>query len=496
MLQAKFTTKESSNIFLIFLIVIFIISPLLRVYNLNSNIADLGFYYNNILNSFDYVRIFDGHFQPIMIIYNCLLYFFPDSFKPYLLILIQSFVLLIPFLILYMSYGKIYGIIYILFFPLWHLNLFDFHFEHLLILFTFLFFYFFDKRKYLLMLLCAFLVSLTKEPYTLITIFMGIFLLFSNYKNNVIHGIFLIILGFFSFFIFNFFINEYYELNFVSSEVLSPFTSYLWIINNFNLSFTEFFINLFDVLFQKDKIIIVFSLLAIFLYFPFINFKPILIALPSLGMIFLSDHGGYFDYTSQYLSGVVIPFCYCLTKFDLNKIKILNIKISNIIILNCLVCLFLFGPGPFSRLSFMGVERFTHDIYIPKERNNIIKSAIKNNISIDNVIISSQNNVFYPYIAQGKRIFPFPMAMKENPSLKVYANSNNIEGSGEFIADYILIDTKKEPFLYDVGCDFELTRCNNKEVENSFIYHIKILNDHYNSIFTYDGFSIYKLKNE
>jgi len=194
MLQAKFTTKGSSNIFLIFLIVIFIISPLLRVYNLNSNIADLGFYYNNILNSFDYVRIFDGHFQPIMIIYNCLLYFFPDSFKPYLLILIQSFVLLIPFLILYMSYGKIYGIIYILFFPLWHLNLFDFHFEHLLILFTFLFFYFFDKRKYLLMLLCAFLVSLTKEPYTLITIFMGIFLLFSNYKNNVIHGIFLIIL--------------------------------------------------------------------------------------------------------------------------------------------------------------------------------------------------------------------------------------------------------------------------------------------------------------
>jgi uncharacterized membrane protein len=496
MLSTKLSNKEYSKIFLTILIVIFIISPLLRVYNLNSNIADFGFYYNNILHSFDYIRIFDGHFQPIMIIYNCLIFLFPENFKPYFLILIQSVVLLIPFLILYMSYGKIYGIIYILFFPLWHLNLFDFHFEHLLILFTFLFFYFFDKRKYLLMLLCAFLVSLTKEPYTLITIFMGIFLLFSNYKNNFVHGIFLILLGCFLFIIFNFFINEYYELNFVSSEVLTPFTSYLWIINSFNLSFNEFFINLSDVLFQKDKIIIVISLFAIFLYFPFIQIKPILVALPPLGMIILSDHGGYYDYTSHYLSAVVIPFCYCLTKFDLNKIQILNIRTSNIIILNSLVCLFLFGPGPFSRLSFMGVERFTHEIYIPNERNNVIKSAIKNNISIDNTIISSQNNVFYPYIAQGYRIFPFPMAMKENPTLKVFGNPNNIEATEEFIADYILIDEKKEPFLYDVGCDFVFTSCNNKEVENSFIYHTKILNDHYNSIFTYDGFSIYKIKNE
>jgi uncharacterized membrane protein len=457
----------------------------LKVYALGSNIADLGFYVNNIANSFyDYKIIFIGHVQPLLAVFSVFLIFIPTEYKDYFLVNIQYFIILYTSLILYTKYKPIYSLILILFYPIWINALFDFHPDILILPLMAYLYYYNSINKINRILICGLLICFIKEPYALITAFFGLFILIEQIriqnKKMIFAGIYLIIMGLLWFIVSICFILPNFNNNYgaISSNAFN------WLIDIKYNHLYDYIIN--SINYSKIKFILL--PLILFIFIPLINIKYIIPVIPIFGIAMLSSNPNYYNTFNHYSLPLVVPII-AATYFYINDKPQLK-KILNLIIFLNLISFIIFTSSPISRLFWSDkVYEYSWKNYYLDDRKNSIKNAINKYLSNDkSSSVSVQNNIHLSVISDRKYLYIFPQGV-------LYDNNKNYGNIKDgVIAKYVLIDNKIPIFVYADGCTYLFGECTNQTIKNQYNSIVDGLNLHYNLVYSEDGFNIYKLK--
>ena len=242
----------------------------------------------------------------------------------------------------------------------------------------------------------------------------------------------------------------------------------------------------------------------------------------------LSHQSNYYDYAAHYSAGLIIPiivayvegvvlvkkwfyFYYKKSFFCKGEYSSCNIDIFNLFLISWLLFFqVLVGISPVSRLFWSDkIWSTSHKAYISSSRDSIIRDAIEKYIPLDDdLIISSQNNINHVRLAMRQNYLIFPGGVIEPHQLtnwdeKTFKNFLDfVNGKTDVAktipklayADYVLIDTKRPYFVYDLGCDTTYGVCSNKRIERLFLESTQVLESSYSLLYAYDGFNIFLRK--
>ncbi len=447
--------------------VIFSYFTILRHYSFDSGAWDLGTYEQMLWNTINSGKLFWTAPDPI----NPTGFFFGTHFSPILfiilpiyflyqatetLLVLQSFVIALGALPLYWLArdelkskigGLVIALAYLLYAPLHGVNWFDFHTQAFIPLFFNLAFYYFTKKKWIKYFICVIFVLSVNEVMPLMIIAMGIYGLWKRRKYITDHlskrkslleektffiAPITIVLGFVWFIIARKIISHY------NSDL--PFTMWsdfgtdiLSIINGMlsNIPHT------LDVIFARyavDKFFYIVELFLPLLFLSFLDLPSLFIALPWIGLSFLSNINPYitpvgYQYPAQILTIIFVSAIYGVKRLRIIKeridtspkfkwtksLKINNKKLQRIALVLIMIC----SVSTFIGLSPLGVNLKIGVNGRPfgSSYNDVLRDVIA--VIPDNASISTQNNVF-PIFARRMNAYPYPSAK----------------------ADYILVDTR------------------------------------------------------
>lgn len=437
---------------------IFIIMPLIKYFNWQSNYADFGIFENIIYNFSKglFTVVFDGHFSPVYSIFGSLLFvlniFSIEYLVSYIALLIQSLCILSPALFFFYKKKYFLANIYLLFPPIWFLNYNDFHIDTLVIPILFFSIYSYHNFKssnlYFFLILSLILI---KEYYATLVFFFAIYIFVDEKKLK--QSIILILISLFFLIFYYFYIKQLFTISSLSLAGDSEF--YSGFIGN---NIFEIFINLFkniDVyfknLFNFKKLFFLIFFVFYFLLFKYFNYRLIIIIFPLLFINFLSLNLTFVSLANHHTVSIISVLAYNLYLFE-NKFyeffSKYNLKIFYILIF------FIFTPNYFSPyfylskyelFSFNNVENIKRNIKIKNDLSYLFDQehslSVQNNLS--NNILSLRSNYFlFPegvFLAKNKKIFP----------------SDHIS----ILADYVILDLKKELFIYDKRCLNFIDKC-------------------------------------
>jgi uncharacterized membrane protein len=479
-------------ILIISIAVIFSLESTLRYYNLNSNIADMGFVLNKIfLSCSDYSYVLKNHVQPIIVLFLPFICKIDSGLTPYILLSFQSLIIFLTILFIYFKVDKTTAIVSTLYWQLWQLTLLDFHFDIIAIPVLITFFYFLNKNKIIIACLSLILLLTIKEPYILQSVFGGLYIIFYGLNKKyklpyLIYGTSIVLISICYFLVvINYLIPEYDNI------IPGSYGPYSWLGNNY-LEALKYIIGdpflVFLYMFNSsEKIVYLFIIFGSIGFIPLLNPSTLFVATPILLASLLSSLSNYYSYTTHYVSGLIPVLIYSfykstkkLSKIKLPKIYFMKINGVNIIYLLIPLLFFVyFSSFPISRLFYSNkIFEYNFGVYIPSIRNETIKNGlikyIGNNV---NEIISVQNSVNYKTIYERNKFYLFPHGLLDDKNK----------------ADYVVIDTKRPIFIVDTGCDSLYGKCKNKEIENDYYSSIdKLEKLGFKTIYSYDGFSIYK----
>jgi uncharacterized membrane protein len=508
------------------------ILPILHYYNLSTNIADFGFFISNISNvSYEWQRSFNAHIQPIMLLFGYIYKYVPEDLFPYLLILFQSFIIFVSFLLIKKNYGALVSIAFILFSPIWAINLFDFHFDCIVILLLTLFFISVKNKKYTSSFLFSVSLIFIKEPYALQSAFCALYILYNlllEKKRSPQLLLWAFIISLFSIASFIFQVN--YLLPFFSGDPThySAFNAYQWLGDNLQDIFLNITKNMFYVLesiiSNHEKMKFLTHIFGLLIFIPLLSPRPLIVAFPIFAISLLSNLENYYDYANHYTSGLIVPLIISFSDginiinkkilgfYKFNRLYIqIYLQYGKASLLIILICLhFIFSFSPFSRFFISEkIYRYSYLSYIPDHRNKIIKSAIEILIPKNtNLIISSSNGFNYYAISNKSTILPFPMGVIKPFKLTNYkdiswteffesmANKSKARQSDfKFVyADFVILDEKRPIFLGDRGCNTVFSICLNNEVEKKYYEAKSALGSLYTPLYHFDDFYIYQKK--
>jgi uncharacterized membrane protein len=479
-------------LFIITITIIFILESLLRYYNLNSNIADMGLILNKIfLSCTDYSFILKNHVQPIIILFLPFICIIDAGLIPYILLTFQSLIIFFTILFIYYKIDKTTAIVSTIYWQLWQLSLLDFHFDIIVIPVLILFFYFLNNNQVFRASLALLVLLTIKEPYILQSVFGGLYLmLYSLNKKNklpyLISGASIALIAFCYFLVvINYLIPEYDNI------VPGSYGPYSWMGGDYLAALKFIICNPISVLLymfnSSEKILYLCVIFGSIGFIPLLNPSTLFVATPILLASLLSSLSNYYSYSTHYVSGLIPVFIYSLYQSidKLSKIKlhkIILLKINGVFIIYLLIPLIFFiyfSSFPISRLFYSNkIYEYNSSIYIPSIRNEIIKNGLIKYIGNNyNETISVQNSLNYKSIYQRNNFYLFPIG--------IFDDKNK--------ADYVVIDTKRPIFIVDTGCDFVYGKCQNKELEKEYYSNINKLDKFgFKNIYSYDGFSIYK----
>ena len=467
----------------------------MRYYYMNSNIADFGLILNALINTpTEWERAFWGHIHFIQILLGQFTRIIPENLLPYYLINFQNTIVLFSAIMIKKHFGNIAGIALILYIPVWSLLYYDFHFDFMAIPILTGFFISIKEKNNKKAVAYASSLILIKEIFCLQVIFCGIYLIIKDYKKSI-YGIFLILFGSLSFYIYTkYLIPNFSGVNNVGID--SPAYNHLGTgILDKIFYISENLKNIIvEIINNRDKIIFILILFFQLIFLPLISPLPMLVALPIIGVLLLSNNQNYYSYNTHYMAGLIIPIIISYS----NALQLLIKRITNkkyiflIIYTPLFVGLALFTTFPLSRYFIS--EKYT-DLnfknYTNQKRIRIIKDIINENIPLNKkIFISAQNSInYYPLYAR-ERYLPFPYGVDRPENFKDF---KKIYIDDIRYADYVLIDLKKNLYIYDIGCNFQNEECKDKKIYSDFM-RIKqdILEKNYYSIAEYDGFIIYK----
>jgi len=493
----KMIAKKS---LILFFIIILFLFPILKYFSINSSIFDLGVFQYQISNLSIYGLGF-VHFQPFQVLYSLI-------YLEYFLIISQVFFVLLSIYYIIKLDNKnvtLYVFVFLLSYFVWYNILFDFHYDHLSILFMFMFFYFIKEKKYKSALFISVLVSLIKEPFALVTSFMGLYMIVKS--KQYLKGSLLFIYGLIYFYI-------------VTNYVIPFFTpEYVIVGNESNALFGNggslFDIALYPITHFKEFVIDIIAtkkiiyLLALFTAFGIVVvfFSPLELipAIPPLAIAMLSNIENYYWYNTHYTAPLVAPFMVAFiygfprfVQFCNQYIKYLDTqkKVITVVFIPIILSHVIFSPSPLSRFFWINkLPQYHYSVYIPSQRNKIIKEAILKYIPKDkNISVSSQNSLNLGYLAQKKYYFAFPQgAIIDADVLYIddinfinlmkylIKQDNSIVKSKKEKADYVTIDFNKPLYLMDKNV--------NKE---KFMKVVDKMKKDYGLVYEYNGFYIYK----
>lgn len=491
----------------IFIIIVVLILAILKYYNLNTTILDLGTMTSNIFhfNAEEVYRVFLGHIHLYQPIYS---YFYNFFQTQYFLIILQTISILSSIFFIYKLLNKfreIYILVFLLCYALWYNILFDFHYDHLSIPLMFAFYYLLSKEKFKSVFIISILISFIKEPFALVSSFMGIYLIIKHKKYLL--GLSTFIYGFVYFYISTKYIIPFFSPDYimVGGESSNSFGNGGSLIDIALYPFTHFKDFIIDI-FSTKKII---YLIALFSAFGFIIvlFSPLELipTIPPLAIAMLSNVETYYGYTNHYTAPLIAPFMVAFIyglpkfmKFCKKNIEFLNSDRNILIYIFTPIILshILFSPSPFSRYFWLNkLPQYHYSIYVPNQRNEILKKAINKYIpQSTNIAISSQNSLNYEYLSHKKYYFAYPYGANEIAKV-AYIDSNNfidvffhlikqdksIVKTKEIFSDFVLLDLKRNLYLIDKIVS-----------EDKFLKAFEKVKSRYNIIYEYDDFYILK----
>lgn len=371
-LRSKFQSEKIYKIVLAY-IAFFLAVAFLKHYTFHSNAWDLSIFDEAIWNTsqgrFMYISLkdmnyFGDHFAPILLFF---VPFYWLGFGAGSLIFSQVVLVALGALPVYWlakdhinnaKFHLLFPLAYLLFLPLWHIILFDFHPVALAIP-SFLFaFYFLDKDQYLPFLLFWLLGIMCKENMPLVGAFFGLYVLFFK-KKRFLGGI-LTVLGAGLF---------YAELQYIipffrQGQSFQYLDRYAYLGNSLGefartLLFRPFYV-LKHVLIP-DKILYVTLLTGAVSFLCFFSPSTFMLAIPVFAQNLLCTYAGQYGFHSQYNSGS-IPFLFIAAIFGLsnllkNRDEIKQAKIKKIarriIIFFVVVSMLEFSLGYFFRYTFI-----------------------------------------------------------------------------------------------------------------------------------------------
>ncbi len=482
------STRHLGLIFLCFLAFSFLLLPQLKLVSLHTTFFDLGLYANDLFNySGDWSSI--HHLNFFLPLYAKIYKSFGITISTKVLLFIQSTFLLACALLVYKSYGKIIATLFFISYPFWYTNLFDFHYEHLSVLFLLLFFIFFNQGNLFYSFSAAIILMLTKEIYALTTVMCGFYyivffvlnrnddsLLISKLKVNYnlcYYGIALILIGI-SYFIHAISLSTTIPVD--GTVTASPNS----IANAIADLFATYFHGFFERLTDSPKQILMgfaFVLLPIVSFGLLPMFSPValIVSIPTFVIAIFSSNPLHHSLTSHY-SAILLP-ALCQASFVTLIYK--RRELSKYLIALPPVLYFIVSPGPLSYLFFSNMSwGYGFRAYLPTNRDYIIKDLLYKNFGSDNhSSISVQNNINHPVLFNRKSISTFQ-------AFDVHARS--------IWPDYIIIDTKKPLFLADQSCHYRFSRCLDNEFVDKYNNEVNKIKNYFHVADEYDGFYIYK----
>ena len=345
------------NLILIVIMGILFILPILRYNALNSTIFDLGVFQHQVYNLSIYGFGF-GHFQVFQPFYHMF-------YSEYFLIISQSFLVLSPVYFIYKlgNEQKTFLVtIYLLCYAVWYNVLFDFHFDHISILFMMMFYYFIREGKYKSAFFISIMVSLIKEPFALVTSFMGLYLIIKS--RQYIKGSILFVYGFVYFYLtINYiipsFTPEYIQ---VGSDTFSSFGNGGGLLNIMLYPITHFQEFIIEIITTKKLIYLIALFSAFGLVIVFFSPLELIPAIPPLAIALLSNVENHYWYNTHYTAPLIAPFMVAfifglpkLILFCKRKIKYLNTtkKILIVVFIPVIFSHILFSPSPISRFFWI-----------------------------------------------------------------------------------------------------------------------------------------------
>jgi len=362
-------------------------------------------------------------------------------------------------------------ILYLLYFPVWYNCLFDFHFEHLFVLFCAIFYWLVigqwtvdgvwsvvsgqwtkEKRlpttdhrlptkiikttdyrlpsKTLVFLICL-LCCLVKEVFALSAIMMGVYVIIR--RRWLVCGSLIVVFSLLYFIFIECYAVPYFTVGKEAPAIWHNAFGYL------GSNMKEVFLNLLthpwllitETLSDWRKLLYIIAIFGPFLFIPLLAPLELLPALPQLFISLLSHKDNFYALSSQYTAGLIVPvfvaFIYGVKRLE--RLNVITLKwISIFVILSSLFFHILLSPSPISRIFwFELVPQYHYTAYIPTKRDAMIKEAIKKYIPDDfNVSVSTQNSVNCAHLAHRRYYFCFPKGVTEPAKVPDFSNKSLI----------------------------------------------------------------------
>lgn len=408
-----------------------------RLYSSGGNVADFGFFINNIRNiSNEPFLPITGHFQPISYIFYPLNYF-PRSWLPLLLLAVQCFCVTFTSFILYRKFSRFYSFFFLLNPFTWSLLYFDFHYECIATVLFALLVYFLKTRALYFSFACAIGLCAVKEIYIA---FSGVILLamsfsdvFQNDERRLLrkHGVFFLIV----FILITFFV--------LPSLLNLDTNSGIWKSYKAASSFNVTQLGSFALL--KTSIIFGASLLILRLY----NWQSLALLFCLATPYFLSTNQNHHLYTAHYWSVFVPLMIGFKSIFQTIQItsNVYSLKRTNWALVAALYLVM--SVGPFSRIAIKNPNgNYGLSSYLDSSKDNALRDWAKNKKL---GVLSVQNNSLFPSIMIADLVLPFPLGVFEDWVA---------ENGARWRARYIVIDNSASEFIVDQSCITEERMCN------------------------------------
>ena len=372
------------------------IMAILRYENLNTSIADMGFFQNNLWNlNHEPFRAFYGHFQPLYYIYSIIYKVAPLEYSAWVLLASQSLIILITTLLLLKYYNHIVALVFILHPATWYIGIGDFHFDSLIIILNTIFFILCKKQNFKFAIIVCLMFGIVKEYYILQTLSGLVYLYIINRSNHKFCSKFnfILIVSIISTLIYALLIYRY-ALSLLIPNIIVDSINLKEVITSDN-DFLNYSRLSDDIIIEKMKYIfsIIFPLSFLIFYKPL----TLILAIPNLIILIIFNNSGYFSIANHYSSSLIIPciiafsntYEYLINKFD--RIQLLNMSLIIILIISNIII----SPSPISRLFYSDkISKYNYKTYHVDKRSVIIKAAI-NNIIPKNASVSVQNSINY-----------------------------------------------------------------------------------------------------
>ncbi len=535
----RVTLQPRFYVLLIFAILLGLMAGL-KVFTIHSSFMDLGvFEWNfwNITFNNEWQRAFCGHVQPLMLFAALGYKLFPSA---YFLIIVQSFLLASPLLIIPYIINNSTNVInktdeksasqlgmrlificplvaYILYFPVWYNALFDFHMDHIAVPLGFLFYLSCVKERWGWAVLSGAALSFVKEPFALMTSACGVYIIcrqfpiYRQLKGNAVNkkikanipclaGGFLIIFGIVYF---------YFAVNIVSpvftngSRTGIDSSAYSWLGANMAdmVKFIVFhpWTIISEIITTPKKLIYLSAVFGSLAFIPLLAPLELIPALPVLAISMLSRMDNYYGLGNHYTAGLIAPLIVAFIvglpravslfeKIGLSK-RFFYIFLAGIMLLANIMI----SPSPVSRLFLTNkIWSYGYAAYIPDKRTYMIRRAIKQYIPSDpKAAVSVQNDLNMSYLTKRDVCLPFPVAVFQPHMLPDWRHPREHK---YVLADYVVLDLKRPLFLIDKGCDWQYGRCRDGKFVEQFMDTLEKTRQLFLLVYQNDGFMILKRK--